>query len=47
MIDLEEYTKWVTHAYDIRNIEDFAMIRMKKALKILEKAQVTPATIVD
>ncbi len=45
--DLEEFTKWVTHAYGIRNIEDFAIKRMRKALKIPEKAQVTHATVVD
>jgi hypothetical protein len=38
MTDLEQYTKWVTHTYDIQNIEDFAMVRMKKVLKISESS---------
>ena len=47
MADLEEYTKWVTHACSIRNIEDFVIKRMREALKIPEKAQLTMPPIVD
>lgn len=47
MANLEECINWRAHAHGIRNIEDFAMKRMRKALKIPAKTQVKHATIVD
>lgn len=46
MANLEECTNWMAHAQGIRNIEDFAMKKMRKALKIPEKIQVAHATVV-